>query len=273
MASDLSIKLSAANVNSQRLAGAFVTDPWFIFLLLLVAANLVWMTAGAVPVPLSQLWHWLPALLRGMWTNIEISIMSMLLGTAIGLVFGALSLSPSRLLRRLVQGYVQVFRNAPVLVLIYFTTYVFPFEFNIFHWYIPFPDWFKVVIGLGLSASAIIAEIFRGAIQSIPSAQWESAQSMALRRTQIFRYVILPQCVRRMLPPWMNLYAGITMSTSLASLVGVHDIVDMATIASNTVARTDFTVLIYFTLLLFFFFYCYPIARATRLLEKRHERY
>ena len=166
----------------------------------------------------------------------------------------------------------QLFRNAPVLVLIYFTTYVFPFEINLVSWTFPFPDWIKVVLGLALPASANVAEIFRGAIQSIPSAQWEAAQSLAFRRTQIFRLIVLPQCVRRMLPPWMNLYASITMSTSLASLVGVHDVVDTAQIASNTVARTDFTILVYFTLLALFFAYCYPIARATRALERRHDR-
>ncbi|HEY0207739.1 amino acid ABC transporter permease [Acerihabitans sp.] len=272
MANDISVRLFTANTRGRNIASALYSDPWFVIFLLVAAVNMMWLATGSAPLPVGLLWHWLPAMLSGLLTNIEISVAAMLLGTLVGLVFGALSLSPSRLLRLLVRGYVQVFRNAPVLVLIYFTTYVFPFEFALFHFYLPFPDWLKVVIGLGLSASAIIAEIFRGAIQSIPSAQWEAAQSLAFRRRQILRYVILPQCVRRMLPPWMNLYAGITMSTSLASLVGVHDIVDMATIASNTVARTDFTVLVYFALLFFFFIYCYPIARMTRLLEKQHDR-
>ena len=98
------------------------------------------------------------------------------------------------------------------LVLIYFTTYVFPFELHIVSWTFPFPDWVKVVLGLALPTSANVAEIFRGAIQSIPSAQWEAAQSLAFRRSQIFRLVVLPQCVRRMLPPWMNLYASITIN-------------------------------------------------------------
>ena len=66
---------------------------------------------------------------------------------------------------------------------------------------------------------------------------------------------------------------SITMSTALASLVGVHDLVDTATVASNTVARTDFTILIYFTLLALFFAYCYPISRLTRYLERRHARH
>ncbi|MGE8706260.1 MAG: amino acid ABC transporter permease [Achromobacter sp.] len=245
-------------------------DPWFVLLLALAVLGVTWTATATTPAAVKLLWHWAPALLRGLGMNIQLSVLAMALGTVLGLFVGALSLSPSSLLRRLARGYVLAFRNAPILVLVYFTTYVFPFELSLASWRVPFPDWIKVVIGLGLPASAIVAEIFRGAIQSIPSAQWEAAQSLAFRRGQIFRMIVLPQCVRRMLPSWMNLYASITMSTSLASLVGVHDLVDTATIASNTVNRTDFTILIYFTLLALFFAYCYPIARWTRHLERRH---
>ncbi len=250
---------------------ALLSSPWLLGLL--VAAGLLavwWRAEGGFPVALAHLWQWSPALVRGMWTNVYISMLAMAIGTLAGLVVGALALSQWAVLRGATRWYVQAFRNAPILVLIYFTTYVFPFELQLLHWRLPFPDWIKVVLGLALPTSAVVAEIFRGAIQSIPSAQWEAAQSLAFKRTQIFRWIILPQCLRRMLPPWMNLYASITMSTSLASLVGVHDIVDTAQIASNTVARTDFTILVYFTLLALFFAYCYPIARYTRRLEKRH---
>ena len=252
---------------------AVLRDPWLALLLALVALNLAWAATGTAPAAVQALWHWWPALLRGLAMNIQISVLAMALGTLAGLVVGAVSLSPSPLLRRLTRAYVLLFRNAPILVLVYFTTYVFPFELALGGWRLPFPDWLKVVIGLGLPASANVAEIFRGAIQSIPSAQWEAAQSLAFRRAQIFRMIVLPQCLRRMLPSWMNLYASITMSTSLASLVGVHDLVDAATVASNTVSRTDFTILVYFTLLALFFAYCYPIARWTRHLERRHEHY
>jgi polar amino acid transport system permease protein len=81
---------------------------------------------------------------------------------------------------------VQIFRNAPWLVLIYFTTYVFPFEITLGSTYVSFPDWVKVTIGLALPASANVAEIFRGAIASIPSTQWEAARSLAFSRGQIF---------------------------------------------------------------------------------------
>jgi len=78
----------------------------------------------------------------------------------------------------------------------------FPFEFTAFGKTLPFPDWLKVT--LALPASANIAEVFRGAVASIPTTQWEAAGSLALSRTQILWHIVLPQCVRRMLPPWMN---------------------------------------------------------------------
>lgn len=276
MSNDVALQAGQRVPHSSRPRWQALRQPWLAWAvgaLALAALALVWRATGSTPRALVLLGEWLPALLRGLLVNVQISVLAVALGTAVGLVLGALSLSPARAVRTLVSCYVQAFRNAPVLVLIYFTTYVFPFEVQLVSWTFPFPDWVKVVLGLALPTSANVAEIFRGAIQSIPSAQWEAAQSLAFRRSQIFRLVVLPQCVRRMLPPWMNLYASITMSTSLASLVGVHDVVDTAQIASNTVARTDFTILVYFTLLALFFAYCYPIARATRALEKRHERH
>lgn len=271
MASELTLSPAA----SAGIAGTASPwrSPWALTVLGVASVVAFWTATGSTPVVFTHLWKWLPVMLRGLLVNIEISVLAMALGTLVGLLIGALSLSPSKALRTATRWYVQAFRNAPILVLIYFTTYVFPFEIQLVSWTFPFPDWIKVVLGLALPASAVVAEIFRGAIQSIPSAQWEAAQSLAFRRREIFRLIVLPQCVRRMLPPWMNLYASITMSTSLASLVGVHDVVDTAQIASNTVARTDFTILVYFTLLTLFFAYCYPIARATRALERKHDRF
>ncbi|MDZ5457995.1 amino acid ABC transporter permease [Azohydromonas lata] len=272
MANDFIVPAAAART-ARPVAHPHQVRPWQVCAVALALLVAYWQLTGTTPQALLHLAHWAPTLGRGMLANIGISVLAMALGTVAGLVLGALALSPLAPVRALVRGYVQVFRNAPLLVLIYFTTYVFPFELRVGGVAVPFPDWLKVVLGLALPASAHVAEIFRGAIQSIPSAQWEAAQSLALRRSQIYRLIVLPQCVRRMLPPWMNLYASITMSTSLASLVGTHDVVDAAQIASNTVARTDFTILVYGTLLAVFFAYCYPIARTTRALERRHERH
>lgn len=227
------------------------------------------MAIDSFPV-LSALLQWSPALVAGFGQNILISVVAIALGSVLGLLVGALALSPLGFVARL---WVQVFRNAPWLVLIYFTTYVFPFEIRIGSSYVSFPDWVKVTLGLALPASANVAEIFRGAIGSIPSIQWEAARSLAFTRGQLFRSIILPQCFKRMLPPWMNLYAVVTMGTALASLVGVHDVIDTAQIASNTVNMTGFTVVVYLSLLVLFFAYCYPISRLTQHLERRYAFY
>lgn len=213
--------------------------------------------------------RWLPYLAGGFAMNILISVLAMLLGTLAGVGLGALELAPLRVLRAPAVAYVQVFRNAPHLVLIFATTYIFPFEIVAFGHYLPFPDWIKAVIGLAIPASAHIAEITRGALQSIPTTQWEAAQGLGFSRLQALRWIILPQCVRRSLPPWMNLYASITMGTALASLVGVGELLHAATDASTAVRRDDFTILVYATVLLAFFLFCYPVARLTRRLERR----
>ncbi|MDR1935429.1 MAG: amino acid ABC transporter permease [Candidatus Accumulibacter sp.] len=216
------------------------------------------------------LWQWMPHLAAGLRMNVLISALAIAIGTLLGAIVGALELSHRRWVGAPARGYVQVFRNTPVLVLIFFTTYVFPFEIRLGSLYLAFPDWIKATLGLALPASAHVAEIFRGAILSITSAQWDASASLGFGRSQTLRWVILPQCVKRVLPPWMNLYAMITMSTTLASLVGVTELLESAKNASNTVNRTDFTVLIYLAVLTLFFLYCYPITRFTTRLERKY---
>jgi len=201
--------------------------------------------------------------------NVLISILAIAIGTFIGVLLGIMELAPYRLVRAPALTYVQIFRNAPHLVLIFAATYIFPFEIVAFGNYIPFPDWIKAVVGLAIPASAHIAEITRGAIQSIPTAQWEAAQGLGFSRNQTLRWIILPQCVKRSLPPWMNLYSSITMGTALASLVGVHELLHAATDASTAVQRNDFTVVVYLTVLMAFFLFCYPVSRFTQRLERR----
>ncbi|MFM0201472.1 amino acid ABC transporter permease [Paraburkholderia fungorum] len=237
----------------------------------LIVGALLWSVApdsGSRAETLARFVEWAPALAHGFAVNVLISLGAIAIGSIIGLAIGALALSHS-FAGRFARLWVQAFRNAPWLVLIYFTTYVFPFEFTVFGATLPFPDWLKVTLGLALPASANIAEVFRGAVVSIPTTQWEAASSLALSRTQILLHIVLPQCVRRMLPPWMNVYAIITMGTALSSLVGIHDLIDTAQIASSTVARSSFTVLTYVATLVIFFAYCYPISQFTRWLEKR----
>ena len=116
---------------------------------------------------------------------------------------------------------------------------------------------------------ANVSELVRGAVRSIPYGQWEAAESLAMSRRQTLRMIILPQCVKRMTPPWMNLYAILTVATPLTSVVGVSEAMTLTGDILSSEGRTDLLVPMYLYLLLWFFLYCYPIARATIALEKR----
>ena len=137
------------------------------------------------------------------------------------------------------------------------------------HMVIPLPAWLKATFGLSLPIMANISEIVRGSINSIPTGQWESAESLAFTRMQTLWRIILPQCIKRMTPPWMNWYAILTMSTPLISIVGVNDSMTLAQDALAAEQRTDLLMPMYGMLLVFFFVYCYPIARWTIRLERR----
>lgn len=213
---------------------------------------------------------WTPLLLRGFGFNILISFFSMALGTILGafLGLGLISLYPA--VRRSSWVITQFFRNAPWLVLLFFAIFMIPFQIHIGNTTIPLPGWFKAVIGLSLPVMANVAEIVRGAVLSIPSGQWEAAESLAFSRHQQLWRIILPQCIKRMLPPWMNLYAILTTSTVLASIVGVNEVMTLASqVTAAEGGRTDILTPLYGYILIWFFLYCYPIARYTIYLERR----
>ncbi len=214
--------------------------------------------------------RWTPVLLGGFLFNILISLMSMGVGTVLGTALGVMQVSPFRPVRGSSWLVTQFFRNAPWLVLLFFCMFMLPFQFRIMGVVIPFPDWMKAVIGLSLPVMANISEVVRGAIQSIPSGQWEAAHSLAFTRRQILARIILPQCVKRMLPPWMNLYAILTMATVLASVVGVGEVMTLTQRVLAAENRPEFLVPFYGYVMLMFFVYCYPIARFTQRLELRY---
>jgi polar amino acid transport system permease protein len=154
-------------------------------------------------------------------------------------------------------------------VLLFFAMFLLPFELKFAGVTVALPAWFKAIIGLALPVMANVAEIVRGGIKSIPVGQWESAESLAFTRIQTLWRIILPQAVKRMIPPWMNLYAILTMATTLISVVGIQDAMTLTRGALVAEARTDLYLPLYAMLLLLFFIYCYPIARLTQALERR----
>ena len=220
---------------------------------------------------MDALWRWLPLLVtKGFLLNLIVSFLTMLIGTIAGVVLGLGQISPIRAISRTCWFITQLFRNSPWLVLLFIVMLAFPFEIQIGETIIQIPDWIKAVFGLALPIMANISEIVRGAIQSVPTGQWEAAESLAYSRQQTLWMIILPQCFKRMIPPWMNWYAILTMATPLISLLGVEEIVTLSRQAMEAEDNHPELLVPFFGFaLVIFFAYCYPIARYTLKLEAR----
>ena len=222
------------------------------------------------PSILDTLWKWTPLLARGFVFNLAISFMAMAIGTLAGLFLGFAQISLLPPVRKGAWFATHFFRNAPWLVLLFYCMFLLPFQVTLFGVTIPIPDWTKATLGLALPVMANVSEIARGAIQSIPTTQWEAAGSLAFNRRQTLWMIIFPQCIKRMLPPWMNLYAILTMATVLASIVGVNEMMTLTQRALSAENRPGLLLAFYSYVLLWFFVYCYPIARWTVRLEARY---
>ncbi|KQO73578.1 amino acid ABC transporter permease [Methylobacterium sp. Leaf89] len=226
----------------------------------------------AVLSPLQVILRWAPLLLTGFAFNVAISLVAMLLGTGAGIGLGLALVSEGPILRRVAWGLTQVFRNVPWLVLLFFVMFLVPFQVTVFGLRVPLPDWIKATVGFALPVMANVAEIVRGAVRSVPATQWEAAESLAFTRRQTLFRIILPQCLKRMLPPWMNVYALIAMATVQASIVGVTEMLTLtAQVHAAEGGRPELFAPLYGFALLCFFLYCYPIDRLTARLERRFE--
>ena len=214
---------------------------------------------------------WTPLLLQGFALNIAMSFLAMAIGTVVGVPLGIAQISLLPPIRGSSWFVTQFFRNSPWLVLLFYCMLLLPFEVRIGNTIVPLPGWLKSTIGLSLPVMANVSELVRGAVRSIPYTQWEAAESLAMTRRQTLWMIILPQCVKRMTPPWMNLYAILTVATPLTSVVGVSEAMTLTGDILSSEGRTELLVPMYLYLLLFFFLYCYPIARATIALEKRFQ--
>ena len=261
-------------------AGEPLSDSWrfsvwhgvALLLALIVAVGIgEAQAAPGTPGIIATILKWTPLLLQGFALNIAMSFLAMAIGTVVGVPLGLAQISLLPPMRGSSWFVTQFFRNSPWLVLLFYCMLLLPFEVRIGDIIVPLPGWLKSTIGLSLPVMANVSELVRGAVRSIPYTQWEAAESLAMSRRQTLWMVILPQCVKRMTPPWMNLYAILTVATPLTSVVGVSEAMTLTGDILSSEARTELLVPMYLYLLLFFFIYCYPIARATIALEKRFQ--
>ena len=202
----------------------------------------------------------LPRLWEGLLVTAEVGVMVMVVSTILG-VLGGLGLAYGAApLRILIRVYVDVIRGIPVLVLIFTVYYGLPplgVDMNSFQ---------AAVAALSAFFAAHVAEIARGAVASIHHGQSEAAKAIGLNFEQRMLYVVLPQALRRFLPPWMNTVTDIIKGTALVSLVGV---VDLILAIQQVVGRTFDPMPLYLFGALIYIVINFTISFFSRRLETR----
>lgn len=228
--------------------------------------------AAGNPSAIETLVIWLPFIFRGFVLNLLMSVAAMALATVLGIGLGLMQISLRWPVRLPSQFVTHLLRNSPWLVILFGIMYMLPAEVRLpGGGTMPLPDWIKATVAFALPVMGNISEIVRGAVLSIPTGQWESAEGLAFTRSQTLRWIILPQCIRRAIPPWMNWYALLTLSTPMASIFSVHEAVANAQAGMEAAgARPELLFPFYLFLLCLFFVYIYPIALWTRKLERQY---
>lgn len=203
----------------------------------------------------------LPQLATGAGQTLAISALGILFATLGGVLYGVLATLGNRWLNILLQVYLELFRAIPVLVWLYLVFFGLPIFFGL-----SIPSFWCAVLVLGLWGASEVGEVVRGALQSLPRGQREAGLSIGLGDWQLYGYVLLPQALKRMTPPTINIYTRIIKTSSLAVLIGVVEVIK---VGQQIIERTYGSLLIYALLFLFFFLVCYPLSLVSRRLEQQ----
>ncbi len=211
-------------------------------------------------------WTNVKFLISGMGATILISLIAAALSIVIGLLVALPGLSEKRGWRLLNRVYVEFIRAIPLLPMLFWVFYGLPIVFQSMGLNIPIDPFWGAIITLAISDSAFTAEIYRAGIQSIARGQREAAQTIGLNYVQTMRYVILPQAIRRILPPLANQFIYIVKMSAFASVIGMQELTRRA----NELVVTEYRPLEIYTLLIFeYLILVLIISAGVRWLERR----
>jgi polar amino acid transport system permease protein len=212
----------------------------------------------------SFLWAYRALILTGLGVTIAYTIGTILVGLFVGLITGLLRLSRNPLITAPLVAYVEIFRCTPLLVQIIWFYYALPVVIGV-----DIPAHVAAVLVLSLYTGAFYAEIIRGGVNSIERGQWDAARAIGMRRAQVMRHVILPQAVKRMIPPFMNQSIIQLKNTSLVSTIAVADLLYEGTIIT---AATYRPLEVYTTVAVIYFIVLFPLTLAAQQIERRLAR-
>lgn len=208
----------------------------------------------------------LARILGGLDAALKISMISVAISIPLGIILGILMTWKNPICRAILRCYLEFVRIMPQMVLlflVYFgTTRAFGWDLS---------GELASVIVFTVWGTAEMSDLVRGALISIPIHQYESAEALGLTRMQSYRYIILPQVVRRLLPLSINLITRMIKTTSLLLMIGVVEVLKVAQqiIEANRMGSPNAAFGIYLTVLFLYFIACWPISLLAKYLEKR----
>lgn len=205
-------------------------------------------------------------LLKGLGVTLEISLFSALFSIPLGVLFGMFMRRKGMVSRVLSRLYLDFIRIMPQLVLLFIVYFGSARAFAV-----NFSGEVASIFVFVLWGTAEMGDLVRGAIDSIPGHQWESAKALGLSRGQTERYIILPQTVRRLIPLSMNLLTRMVKTTSLVVLIGVVEVlkVGQQIIDTNRFQYPTAALPIYGVIFFLYFLVCWPVSIVARKLEKK----
>ena len=208
-------------------------------------------------------------LLYGLWITIKLSLISAILSVIFGILFGLFMVIKNPVTRIISQIYLQTIRIMPPLVLLFIA------YFGVTRMYgVRISPEASAIIVFTIWGTAEMGDLVRGAIESIPKIQIESATALALDKKQIYLYVIIPQIIRRLIPLSVNLITRMIKTTSLVVLIGIVEVlkVGQQIIDTNRFQYPNGAIWIYGVIFLLYFLSCWPLSMLAKFLEKRWSR-
>jgi polar amino acid transport system permease protein len=199
-------------------------------------------------------------ILEGLKITLNITWISLILTYIIGLVTALMRLSNSLLARGVARGYLELTRNTPLLVQIFFMYFVVAPILDI-------DRFVAAVLALSLFEGSYASEIYRAGIVAVNKGQWEASYTLGLSTYQNYRYIILPQAIRRILPPLTSQAVSLIKDSSLVSVIAIYEM----TMQANEIASETFLVFeVFFTIAAIYLALALTLSRVVAYFEKRY---
>ena len=198
-------------------------------------------------------------LIAGLMVTFRITAWSLVLAMIFGLVTALMRLSDSFIARIVARGYLELIRNTPLLVQIFFIYFVLAPIFGL-------SRFLAAVLALSLFEGAYVSEIFRAGIVSIHRGQWEAAYSLGLNAYHQYRYIVLPQAIRRILPPLTSQAISLIKDSALVSTIAVYD---LTMEGRSIIADTFLTFEIWFTVAAIYLIITVVLSLVVSIMENR----